>query len=417
MSGRETTQDAFQRDEIAHLRCGWIAPEDLDNATPEDPENLQHRPGTQSFIANARFFHAIHPFWYFFKFNANQSHFDVVPFDVRDKSEKLFQAAKGASVLVWPTIDGDLGGGFSDPEQRQRAVATLRDTLQDQKRRSDHISQLLKVFDDQRIAGIDLDYEGLDDGDRSLFTSFVTDLANAVRARNKLISVTVKAVVNLPNLSNTSLYDYKSLLDPNSAGVDALHVMTYDLHTGAGHAGPACPLWFLKSVMDHAAEAAPQAPPGRPHLERFLFGMANYGTIFDTDPHIVTDPSDPCAPGNFGLPSSKKESQVTLTEAMSRCAAGTISDVDSHDPKCPFHSSLCGWSLQGDAGCQPNGKGASDPNWLILIYFESIGSLRQRVDCAVKRGFGVTYWYLGNELPKFFTDVFDITRQPTDCPP
>jgi len=340
---------------ITHRRCGWIAAEDKN---PDNPDDLSNRPGTATFVDNSHFFHAIHPAWYFVKKGG------AIQPQPTENDSQIRSAAKAAGTLLWPLI-------FAHADD-------IRPILEDPTLRDGHIRDLVNIVQDAAhpYDGIDIDYEDFKDTedpahglDRKTYTTFITKLAKAMNGLSprKFVSAAVGAVFNNSKLQAKSPYDYATLVGL----LDAVHVMTYDLHTENSHVGANCPQWLLEGAIATAQAAG--------HTGNFVFGLPNYGHAF------------------LGTTAQG----IDLPGAPSRCRGGKFTYVDSHDPGCTFRTD---WAVAvgAVAGSQPNGRG-TDPSTLMNgpVFFDDLKSLRERATIIQRAGFGITYWALGKELPGF----------------
>ena len=171
-----------------------------------------------------------------FQTKADWSQWQVFVATHRQPSQKLFLTVSGdpAAVLT----------GIIDPTNRQT-----------------QIDNLLQVMNQQGFDGIDIDYEGLGQTNRDLFTTFIGDLAQAVHKQNKLLAVTVEA-----RISNQVPMDWQAL-----GGVaDQIRIMAYDYHASStGEPGSIGPLGWVKEILDYAS--------GLVDPSKIVVGLGNYG--------------------------------------------------------------------------------------------------------------------------------------------
>ena len=75
-------------------------------------------------------------------------------------------------------------------------------------------------------AGIDIDYEKLRAGDRQVFTAFISELAAALHARGKVLSVALFAkTTNAGYAPRNMAQDYAAI----GRVADQVRIMTYDI--------------------------------------------------------------------------------------------------------------------------------------------------------------------------------------------
>ena len=165
------------------------------------------------------------------------------------------RVARAAGLRIVPSI---VNGGFD----AQRVSAVVNDPT----RRAQHIADILALVDDNDYDGIDIDYESLNPDDRDAFSLFIEELAAALHAEGKLLSIAVHAKTDDAGAwSGAAAQDWVRL----GAAVDEFKIMTYDFHNGASDAGPIAPLDWVDAVLSYAATVAPP--------EKTWMGVPFYG--------------------------------------------------------------------------------------------------------------------------------------------
>lgn len=142
---------------------------------------------------------------------------------------------------------------------------SLARILADQKSRSAHIDNIMKVARQNGIDGIDLDYENLPPESTKAYTAFVTALATQLHAEGKILSVTVPPKIALDDPCVSCRFaDYAAL----GAVVDRFRVMAYEFHGKGGAPGPIAPVWWMRQVMTYTVSQVPR--------ERVILGIHLY---------------------------------------------------------------------------------------------------------------------------------------------
>jgi len=158
---------------------------------------------------------------------------------------------KAAGLPVLPAIADGSGKG------------TMAAALANPAQRAQHVADIVSLVMANGYDGIDLDYEvfAFSDGNASWaatqpnWTQFVTDLAAALHAQGKQLSVTIPPPCGLNSACGpqTGYWVY------NIAGigqvVDRLRIMTYDYHVGA--VGPIAPIGWVRANAQYAASVMP----------------------------------------------------------------------------------------------------------------------------------------------------------------
>ena len=155
------------------------------------------------------------------------------------------RVAREAGLRIVPSI---LNGGFD--------AQRVSDVVNDPTRRAQHIADILALVRDNGFDGIDIDYESLNPADRDAFSLFIEELAAALHAEGKLLSIAVHAKTDDAGAwSGAAAQDWARL----GAAVDEFKIMTYDFHNGASEAGPIAPLDWVDAVLNYAATVVPPA--------------------------------------------------------------------------------------------------------------------------------------------------------------
>jgi spore germination protein YaaH len=95
---------------------------------------------------------------------------------------------------------------------------------------------------------VDIDYENLWARDRTLFTTFIRELAADARRRGVLLSVTVQPKLGERGTDGPGAADWGALC----ATVDRLQIMLYNLHSRATGPGPMATGRWIRGVLSYA---------------------------------------------------------------------------------------------------------------------------------------------------------------------
>jgi spore germination protein len=145
--------------------------------------------GFDSIVTNADVISEVSPFWY--RVAADGS---VLPYvtelgaSYEDSSILLFLRGRGIRVMpsVANVVDGVWDGALVSRIIRDPVLA------------STNIGNLVQLAVTKGYDGIDLDYENLSSSDRAAFSAFVVQLADALHANGKLLTVNVYAKTSEP---------------------------------------------------------------------------------------------------------------------------------------------------------------------------------------------------------------------------
>ena len=136
--------------------------------------------GTTSVLSNRHTFSEMSPWMY----GLNRSGQIVPQYGPAQAATVDAQLARlrAARIPLVPTLANVVQGKWV-----YRPVLTS--LLHNARLRARHVAAIVTLVQRQHYAGIDIDYEDLRAGDRSAFTAFITQLADALHANGKILSV------------------------------------------------------------------------------------------------------------------------------------------------------------------------------------------------------------------------------------
>ncbi|HTZ93314.1 MAG TPA: glycosyl hydrolase family 18 protein [Streptosporangiaceae bacterium] len=165
---------------------------------------------------------------------------------------------RAAHLSIVPSIANITGGAWDYP-----AVAHVLHNPVIMRQQVDAIVGLVQR---EKYAGIDIDYEELHAGDRQAFTQFATDLAAALHAHGKVLSIAVFPQTAAPAPGQPSAaQDYAAL----GRVADQVRVMAYNYHWANSAPGATAPIAWVRAVMRYATS---QMPASKVVLGVPLFG-------------------------------------------------------------------------------------------------------------------------------------------------
>lgn len=126
--------------------------------------------------------------------------------------------------------------------------------LNDPKKVSAAVKDLLAFVNKDSLDGIDLDLESLAVSDRRAFSSFVGVLAKALHDQKKILSVTVHPKESEPgNWDGPKAQDWKAI----GAVADRVKIMCYDVHWSTSEPGAIAPTDWVTRVAKFAMTQMP----------------------------------------------------------------------------------------------------------------------------------------------------------------
>ena len=213
--------------------------------------------GFDSIVANADVFSEISPFWYRVLTDGR-----IVPYltaagtSYEDPAILGFLRSRG--ILVIPTVANIIDGVWDG--------ALVSRILADPQLRAVNLTALVNLAVAGGYDGIDLDYENLRASDRAAFTSFVQQLAGALHAHGKLLSVNVYAKTSEPGTwDGPQAQDWWAI----GQAADQVRIMTYEYSWSTSPPGPVAPVNWVNDVIAYAVSQIPAA--------KILQGIPFYG--------------------------------------------------------------------------------------------------------------------------------------------
>jgi len=109
------------------------------------------------------------------------------------------------------------------------------------------VRNILEEVQTHNYDGIDIDYELLDSSLRGEFSAFITELAGALHAEGKQLTIAVHAKTS--DYGGLGGFQDWSVIGP---AVDRMRIMTYDYHWRGGGPGPVAPIYWVREVAEYA---------------------------------------------------------------------------------------------------------------------------------------------------------------------
>lgn len=222
--------------------------------------------------------------------------------------------------------------------------------LADSDRRQRHVEALVEAANKPGVAGIDLDYESLPAESRSAFSEFVRELAAALDAVDRRLTVTVHAKIEEPGTSPAAqAQDWRAI----AAAADEVRIMAYDHSWSESEPGPVAPLPWVEEVLRFATQ---QMPP-----EKVSLGLATYG---------------------YDWPEGRPGDDVAWADAREILAEHDVDEVWDEDAAAP-------WFTYTDASGTER-----------TVWYENARSLQAKIDLARQYEVGSVFiWKAGGEDP------------------
>jgi spore germination protein len=168
------------------------------------------------------------------------------------KAINFLQAKKIPAYGCVSNVDGDWS-----PQVAHSVMTTWLDAA---------VANLVAFAQANRFAGINIDFEAVDQADRANFSNFTQVLADALHAQG------LKLIVSVPAFSAIDFddpYNYAYDLRALGASADFLQLMTYDEAIPGWDPGPVAGSDWMEDDLDYATSLVPPA--------KLLNGLPAYG--------------------------------------------------------------------------------------------------------------------------------------------
>lgn len=221
------------------------------------------------------------------------------------------------------------------------------------------IAGILQVLDKYGYDGVNIDLENIPAGDRQALTSFVRELATAVRERGRTLSIAVPA-----RAEDDPTDDWAGAFHLRTLGriVDFVVLMAYDEHWDTSPPGPVASMPWVEGVVRFAVTQV--------RREKLLLGVALYGYAWPRS----------------GGPATA----LSGREAAAMAAREGVAVRWNDRAKVPYFTTR---------------------NW--TVYFENASSVWYKTELAARYGLaGISVWRLGHELPDVWNTVTVFVPRP-----
>lgn len=171
--------------------------------------------------------------------------------------------ARSKGMLTFATIS-NFGATDFDPKIAHAVITKPA-------RKARFIAKAIKVVQTSNYSGVNIDFEAVPHKDRVAFSSFIHDVADAMRKGGHLTVVSVPAELkDDPSDSWTGAFNFRSI----GRDADILQLMTYDENGPWGPPGPVAGLDWVKPCAQYAASVVPS--------KKISLGIPAYGYDWNT---------------------------------------------------------------------------------------------------------------------------------------
>ena len=309
-----------------------------------DPEGPT--PGSkESMIKNAKSLDEVSFFWYSFDTTGK-----VVPngkVDLKTKEMAQKNGSKAYALVHNMNLTGAVG---FDANLAHRVLSNPAV-------RANLVTNLVNLTTKDGWDGISVDVEKTPPGDRNNFSAFVAELSKALKAKDKVLNISIPAkFVDYPSDLWSGAYDYAAI----GKSADQIILMTYDEHgLGTTH-GPIASQGWVDRVITYAVGKIPN--------EKIVMGLPVYSYDWGSNKPMTPD----------------YLSYIQTVDRSKKMGVEILMDPSAKVPQFIYTA---------------NGVRHE-------VFFENVGSLKIKLDYAIKHKLhGIAIWRLGMEDPAIWDQI------------
>lgn len=309
-----------------------------------DPEGPV--PGSkETMLKNSKLLDEVAFFWYSFDATGKVVPSSKVDLKIKETAQK--NGSKAYALVHNMNLTGTVG---FDANLAHRVLSNpaIRANL---------VSNLVNLTTKDGWDGISVDVEKTPPGDRNNFSAFVAELGKALKAKDKVLNISIPAkFVDYPSDLWSGAYDYAAI----GKAADQIILMTYDEHGLGTTQGPVASEGWVDRVIKFAVEKIPK--------EKIVMGLPVYSFDWGTNKPTMPD-------------------YLSYAQTVERAKKHGVEILTDPNAKVPQFSYTA------------NGVRHE-------VYFENIASLRAKMDDALKHKLhGVAIWRLGMEDPAIWDQL------------
>lgn len=261
----------------------------------------------------------------------------------------LKEAAQKGGVKAYALVH-NLNGEEFDSQLAHQVLAN-------QAVRGEFIKNLLALTIQENWDGLTIDIEKILAGDRSSYSAFLAELHTALKAKGKILSVSIAAKYrDDPEDLWSGAFDYAEI----GKAADQVVLMTYEEHGVGTTQGPIASLGWVKRVIDFAKGQIPE--------EKIVMGLGVYASNWASDKPI-------------------QPTYLTYAKAVELARQNNVSILYDETQQVP-HFAFTNGEIRHE------------------VYLENARSLSAKLDVAKKNQLqGVAIWRLGIEDASLWSDV------------
>ncbi|TGE34061.1 glycosyl hydrolase family 18 protein [Desulfosporosinus sp. Sb-LF] len=309
-----------------------------------DPEGPT--PGSkESMLKHAKLMDEVAFFWYSFDANGKVVPTGKVDLSIKEAAQK--NGSKAYALVHNMNLTGTVGFD-ANLAHRVLSNSAVRANL---------VTNLVNLTTKDGWDGISIDVEKTPPGDRNNFSAFVAELGKALKAKDKVLNISIPAkFVDYPSDLWSGAYDYAAI----GKSADQIILMTYDEHGLGTTQGPIASQGWVDRVINFAV--------GKIAKEKIVMGLPVYSFDWGSSKPLLPD----------------YLSYIQTVDRAKKHGVEILTDPSAKVPQFTYTA---------------NGVRHE-------VFFENTASLKVKMDYSLKHKLhGVAIWRLGMEDPSIWDSL------------
>ena len=299
----------------------------------------------ESMTKNIKMMDEVAFFWYSFDAKGKVIPTGKVDLKIKDFAQK--NGAKAYALVHNMNLTGQVGFNAD----------LAHSVLSNPAKRANLVTNLVNLTTKDGWDGISLDVEKTPPGDRNNFSALVAELGKALKAKDKVLNISIPAkFIDYPADLWSGAYDYAAI----GKSADQIILMTYDEHGFGSTQGPIASAAWVDRVIKFAVGKIPK--------EKIVMGLPVYSFDWGTNKPLIPD----------------YLSYIQTLDRAKKNGVEILTDLGAKVPQFIYTA-----------------KGVRHE-----VFFENVASSRVKMDEALKyKLHGVAIWRLGMEDPNIWDSV------------
>ncbi|MFH1547529.1 MAG: glycosyl hydrolase family 18 protein, partial [bacterium] len=189
--------------------------------------------GYQVLVDNPTLFNSVSPFWYSFNEDGSLNKTSYA------ENQTLINHCKANNILLLPTFTNGL------------TTKVSRSIFNDNDAYNTAIENIITKIQTNGYDGIQLDFENMEEQDKSSFTNFVSDLYDELKSIDKVLIITLQAKTSEQGTSKANKAQDWGKIGKVS---NYVNIMAYDYHWSTSGPGEIAPISWIREILEYGTD-------------------------------------------------------------------------------------------------------------------------------------------------------------------